>query len=437
MIRTLAPLAVLALALGGCGLFEEDEEILPGERVSVRAAAPVAVLPPGRAQEVAALGAPRAVTDWPQLNALPSRAPGHVAGPSGLSEAWSVDVGAGASESARITASPVVAGGRIFTLDAASGVAAVDAASGRVVWTASVAPEGQGEAEGFGGGPAFDDGRVFVATGFGDVVALNAADGQELWRFGLGAPLRAAPAVADGRVIAVTRDNTGFGLDARTGAVLWRVLGARGGAGFLGGASPAVSGELAVLPFTSGELVAVLAGSGRRIWSDALTGAQRGSASANISDISGDPVIAGPIVFASNYSGQMVAIDARNGQRGWLRPIGSAAPVWPAGATVFVMAAGGDLMRLAAATGEALWSTSLPEFEDPEDREGAIAYRGPVVAGERVYVTSSNVGVLVFDAQSGEEVARVAVPGGVSTGPVIVGGTLYVLSDSGRLHAYR
>lgn len=434
--RAVGPIAV-ALALTGCSLFEEPEVILPGDRTPVRAASPDALASPDRAAQIAGLGPATALAEWPQGNGVASRAPGHIAGPASLREVWRADVGAGSRGSARITAAPVVAGGRAYVLDAASGVTAVDAQTGRRLWTADLAPEGESGADGFGGGLAVAEGRLLATTGFGDVVALGVGDGAELWRRNLGAPLRAAPAVDSGRVIAVTRDNTGFALDAATGDVLWRVLGARGGAGFLGGASPAVSGDLAVLPFTSGEIAAVRASSGRRVWSDALTGGRRGSASADISDISGDPVIAGAAVIASNYAGQMVAIDGRNGQRGWLRPIGSASPVWTAGATAFVVSRDGQVLRLAGATGETLWATDLPLYGDPEDREDVITYRGPVVADGKVYVASSRDGLIVFDAQTGAEVSRVAISGGVGVGPVIAGGTLYLLSDNGVLHALR
>jgi len=436
-LRAATAPALVALLLSGCGLFGEAEVKLEGARTPVRAAVPERVIAPERAGEIASLGAPLANADWPQGGVVSTRAPGHLAGPQGVREAWRADVGAGSGGASRITASPVVAEGRVYTLDAESGVAAVDAASGRVLWRAKVTPEGEGDRDGFGGGLAFIDGRLIATTGFGEVLAMSAADGEILWRQSLGAPLRAAPAVSAGRIVAVTRANQGFGLDAATGGILWRALGAPGGAGVLGGASPAISGELAVLPFTSGELLAVRASNGRRIWSDALTGGGRGSASIDVTDISGDPVIAGQAVFAANDSGQLVAIDGRTGARGWLRQLGAASPVWVIGPTLFVVTNDARVMRLAAATGETMWSAQLPRYTDPEDRTGLIGYRGPVVAGGVVYVTSTEAGLLAFDAQNGAALPGADIPGGAGVAPVIAGGVVYVLSEDGVLHALR
>lgn len=433
--RFLPALALLALA--GCGLFSDEQPPLPGERIPVRVAVGEATIPAARAAELAPLGQPIANVDWSQPNAGPTRAPGHLAGPASLREAWRTDIGRGSGGSARITAGPVVADGRVYTLDAGARVSALEAGTGRTLWTASVVPPRQNAASGFGGGLAVMDGRLFAATGFGEVVAFSAIDGGELWRQPLGAPMRAAPAVADGRVVVVTRDNAGFGLDAETGAILWRALGSAGSAGLLGGASPAMSGDLAVLPFASGEIIAVRADSGRRLWTDALASGRRGLADIGIADVSGDPVIAGAAVFASNFAGQMVAIDGRTGQRGWLRALGSSSPAWSVGPTLFVVTNDARVMRLAGATGETIWTADLPEPGDPASRAGRTAYRGPVVASGRVYVTSSRDGLLSYDALTGEAGERVAIPGGSSVGPVVAGGTLYVLSDNGVLHAFR
>ncbi|MGF1659346.1 MAG: PQQ-binding-like beta-propeller repeat protein [Rubrimonas sp.] len=435
--RARAALLAAALALGGCSGFSDEDPPLPGARVPVRAAPDPRIASPELAAAVSAIAPPALNADWPQPNATPDRAPGHLAGPTRPTQLWRVSAVSGARGDARITAAPIVSGGRVFALGASADVSAHDAASGARIWRAEIAPEGQNASDGFGGGLAEIDGRVIATTGFGEVIALSAATGEVLWRRNLGAPMRAAPAVDGGLVVAATRDNTAFGLDAATGDLRWRVSGATGGAGFLGGASPAISGPVAVLPFASGELIAVRAVDGRRLWSDALRGGRRGSAMTEIADVSGDPVMAGVAVFASNQAGLMLAIDGRSGARGWTRDIGSTSPVWVAGATLFAMSVDARLFRLAASTGETLWATDLPKWGDPEDREDLISYGGPMLAGGAVHVTSSDGRLLSFDPQTGAQLSEAPLPGGATLGPVVAGGVLYVLSDAGDLFAFR
>jgi outer membrane protein assembly factor BamB len=434
-IRHLLPLLAL---LAGCGVFSDEDPPLPGERIPVRQAVAEPTMDPAEAAPLLDLGPATPLGDWTQTNAIASRSPGHVEGPASLRQVWVTDIGTGSSDDGRITSGPVVADGRLYALDAAAQVSALDVASGRILWQTEVVPEGESADDGFGGGLALMDGRLFVTTGFGEVVALGVADGALLWRQPVGAPVRSAAAADDGRVVVVTRDNSGFGLDAETGAILWTLPGTSAGApGALQAASPAMSQGVAVLPFMSGELVAVRSATGRVLWADALSGGRRGLARAAISDVSGDPVIAGIGVFAANLSGQMVAIDGRSGSRGWLRTLGATNPVWPVGATLFVLDDEARLMRLAAATGQTIWATQLQAYEDPDDRDEAIAYGGPVVAGGRVFVTSSEGVLLVFDPETGAEQQRVSLPGPTSTGPVIAGSTLYVLTDGARVAAFR
>jgi outer membrane protein assembly factor BamB len=436
MTYRFAILAV-ALGLGGCGVFSSEDPPLPGERTPVRLVGQDQLLAQADARAISDLGPALPLAEWPQRNAVPGRAPGHIAGPTGLALQWRTDIGAGSGSEGRITAAPVVAEGRAFVLDAASQVSAVDAGSGRVLWQRSVVQEGQSARSGFGGGLAVAEGRVIVTTGFGEVLALAVTDGTVIWRQSVGAPMRAGPAVEDGRVVVVTRDNGGFGLDAQTGEFLWSLPGtATTAPGVVTAASPAMSGGLAILPFTSGEVVAVRAATGRVAWADALAGGRRGLARAAITDVTGDPVIVGAGIFTANQSGQMVAIDGRTGRRGWFRAFGSSNPAWVVGETLFVIDDQAQLRRLAIANGQTIWMTALPEYAD-DRRRTAIVYGGPVVAGGQVYVTSSDDAILVFDPETGQQVQSVPLSGGSSTGPVIAGGTLYVLADNGVLHAFR
>jgi outer membrane protein assembly factor BamB len=433
-MRRRALVLLAALALGGC-FGGSDETILEGERRPVREVADDRLAPIEARRQLSALPEPQALAAWTQPNAVASRAPGHVAGPAAPREVWRADAGAGGG--GRVTSAPVVADGRIFALDAEAAVSAFEAGSGDRLWRAELTPEGERRSEGFGGGLALAEGRVIAATGFGEVAALSAADGSELWRRRLTAPLRAAPAVEEGRVVVVTRDNQGWALDLQSGDVLWRAEGAPGGAGVLGGASPAAGAGVAVLPFSSGELLAVRLGDGGRLWSDLLRGARRGLARSAIADVSGDPVIVGVGVFASTQNGLLAAIDGRTGRRGWVREIGATSPVWAVGPTLYVVDVDGRLMRIAAPTGETLWSTELPVWDDPDDREGRVTYAGPVVAGGLAWIVSSAGELLGFDAVSGERRQALRLPHGASVGPVAAGGAIYVLTDGGALVAFR
>ena len=168
-----------------------------------------------------------------------------------------------------------------------------------------------------------------------------------------------------------------------------------------------------------------------------LGGARRGLARSAIADVTGDPVIVGRAVVAANQSGRTVAIDGQTGGRGWTRSIGGIGPLWAAGASIFMVSDDLHLTRLSLQTGQTIWSTELPAFEEPEDREYPIAYSGPVLAGGRVLVTDSTGNMLLFDPMTGEPAGSVELSDGSTTGAVVAGGTIYVLSSDATLQAFR
>ncbi|MEM6660732.1 MAG: PQQ-binding-like beta-propeller repeat protein [Pseudomonadota bacterium] len=430
--------AGMALALtslvASCGLFDDDDEKLQGERIRIRQAQSQPTLATGGG---AAIPAPVQSTSWTQTNGNASHASGHLAGPSTLSRAWTADAGTGGSGVGAITSGPIIIGGRVFTMDAGSQISAFDAGGGSVAWRTEIAPEGEDGEDGFGGGIAAEGQRIFATTGFGEVVALSAASGEVLWRQRGTAPYRAAPAVLRGTVVAVTRDNQAVALDANTGDLVWRVAGIAGEAGLLGGASPAIAGDLAVLPFGSGEVQGVQLSTGRQIWTAVLGGARRGVARSAISDVTGDPVIAGRAVITANQSGRMVAIDGQTGRRGWTRSIGSSGPLWAAGDSLFLVSDNAEVLRLTLQSGQTIWRTELPAFEDPEDREDPIAYSGPVLTGGRLLVTDSLGNLLSLDPATGEQGATVDLTDGGTSGVSVAGNTVYVLTDDGTLQAFR
>src|SRR5262249_15032838 len=159
---------------------------------------------------------PYANADWPQSGGYSTHAMQHLAAPDSLNKAWSVSVGEAAGDDRFLLAQPIVANGRIYTMDAGSDVTAFDTQSGKQVWRVDLTPEDENDGL-FGGGLAYDDGRVFVTTPFGLVFALDAGSGAEIWRAKLSGPIRSAPAASGGRVFATTDDNELFVLAADDG----------------------------------------------------------------------------------------------------------------------------------------------------------------------------------------------------------------------------
>lgn len=426
-----------AALLSGCGGFDffgNDEVRLPGERIPVRQVRADTAAPSAGAM---AVRLPPAVAnaDWPQMNGNATRSIGHVAASGSLQQVWQASVGTGSG--GRIVSPPIVSGGRVYAMDAASTITAVNASSGAMVWSVDLTPDTENAIDGFGGGLAAADGRIYATSGFGFLTALDATSGAEVWRSTLRAPSRAAPSVVGGRVFAVTRDNRVFAFDGTTGQEGWNRQGLEQTAGVLGGAAPAATGRVVVAPYSSGELTAYLAESGRPVWEEDLTGIRGAGGIAALNDVAGDPVIVDGVVYAASQSGRLVAIGLQDGDRLWTRNIGGSQAPYVAGNAVFFVDDSGDLHALDRQSGDTAWRVPLGAFEDPDYREDPIVWAGPVAAGGRLLLTSSTGRLVSVDPATGQIIAEAALPDGASVPPVVAGGTIYVLTDDADLIAFR
>ncbi|HCR93653.1 MAG TPA: quinoprotein, partial [Oceanicaulis sp.] len=171
-LRASVMATAMAALLLGCA---EPEEILRGAREDIHADRRGGVVE----NRSVAISLPRAVTNssWQQSPGQPTTRTTHAALSAAPSLIWSTNIGAGDSRKQRITAAPVVGGGQIYTLDAASKVSAVSP-SGAVLWQRNIEPASDEEGDATGGGIAYANGVVYVSSGFGVLSALNAKTGQ-------------------------------------------------------------------------------------------------------------------------------------------------------------------------------------------------------------------------------------------------------------------
>ena len=435
--RDFTALLLMSAAQTGCDLFGgERKTILPGERISVLGLDRRLEPDPALANVAIALPRPAVNPDWPEPGGYPNHAMYHLALPVSVSRAWETSVGDGSARYRRVMSQPVIANRTVFAMDGGVQVTAIDAGSGKRIWQVDLKPdEERGNA--FGGGPAFWGDRLFVATGYAQVVALDPADGKVIWRQGVGAPVHAPPTVADGRVFAVTVENELVVLAADDGRRLWSHNGIPETAGLLGGASPAVEGEVVVVAYNSGELFALRVENGRPVWSESLAATRSVDPVSGLADIRGRPVIDRDRVFAISHSGRMGAIDLRRGDRVWEQEVGSSHGPWVAGDYVYVLANDNELVCLTRKEGKIRWVRQLLRYENEKKKSDPIRWAGPVLGGDRLIVLSSAGDALSVSPYTGELLGRMGMSTGGYLGPVIADNALYLLTDDANLSAYR
>ena len=434
-----AILIAAALASGGCSLLKKGKPKTPvlGERIAVLTSENDAQVDPATQSLPFNLPPATENTAWAESGGSASNSMGHLALGNALQPAFTVQAGRGSSLTARLAAPPIVANGRVYTIDTLGAVRAFDARTGAAAWS-SQTPDVKGSEEGlYGGGLAYDNGRIYATNGLGFVSAMSEQNGGIAWQVRPGGPLRGAPTVANGAVYVISQDNQIYSLKEDDGSTNWSQPASLEIAGIFGAAAPAVGQGTVVAGFSSGELNGYRYENGRQVWQDQLQRTSIRTSVSTLSDIDADPVIDNGQVFAIGAGGRMVALDITSGQRLWELNIAGISTPWVAGDWIFVVTSDARLMCIYRQNGHIRWINQLPQFEKPKAKKGDIDYSGPVLAGNHLVLTAGSGQVILVDPATGSFVSQFATGARVNLPPVVANSTLYVLDDQARLHAYR
>ncbi len=432
---------MLPLLLGGCQTIsdwlETNKPPIPGKRLPVMAAKRGVSIDNPEGRRVT-LPAPVANADWPQAGGVPSHAMGHLAARPVLAESWHASIGEGGGYRRQISAYPVVANGRVVTMDSDGVITAYDTQSGRRLWRT----ETQGKKDrstNIGGGVAFDGGVLYAATGRAEALALDAASGKILWRASIGNAARAAPTLAGGRLFIPTISDELLALSAKDGSRQWSYQASNAETSVLGLPSPAYADGFVVAGFASGELLCLRESGGAVVWAENLAATGGRDSLIDLSAIRGMPVIANGQVYVASLGGLMLALDLRSGRRLWERDIGASETMWLAGDWLFALSLDNEALAINRNDGAVAWITPLPRFVDETRQRDPIRWLGPILVSNRLILAGSgNVQVAIaLDPANGKVVGRQELSGPTAVAPVVAGGAVYLVTDDATLTVLR
>ncbi len=433
----------LGLALIGTLAACDQDLVLPGERFGTRTALDATV--PGAsdvvdtdtAQPISLPTATR-LSDWPSRGYSSANRLPHAALGGAPVEVFAADIGEGNSRRNRIAADPVAGNGIVYTIDAQARLQATSVNGGGVVWASDLVPDFDRGGNVSGGGMALAGGVLYASTAYGELIAFDAASGAVQWRQRLGSVL-GSPTVSNGVIYVVGQNSEAWAVEADDGRLRWQIPAPPAQSVLVGGAAPAISDRSVLLPFPTGEIMAVLPDSGVRVWGTQIAGGRLGAAYADLNDITADPVVVGGTIYVGNQSGRVAAIAAQTGENRWTAREGAYSPILVAGDALFFVSDRNELLRLDAGSGARVWGSELPLFERerPRRRKAVFTHFGPILAGGRLVVASGDGLIRFFSPESGELTGSIELRGGAAANPIVVDDTLLVVSGDGRLHAYR
>ena len=243
-----------------------------------------------------------------------------------LRRAWRASVGQGLGRK-YITLRPAILADRVVAADAYGTVQAFDRFSGKRLWRTRVGkPAGKGLIRGLWdrrdpafvtGGVGAGGGLALVGTTDGEVVALDAVDGSERWRINLNTEIVAPPLHYQRQVFVQTIDGRLLARKEEDGSAVWTFDSQVPILTLRGTATPVAADGVVYTGFANGNLVALNARDGELLWTHRVMLPQGRSELDRMVDVDGSPLLAGPLIYAVSYHGRLKAVRAGDGRPLW------------------------------------------------------------------------------------------------------------------------
>jgi outer membrane protein assembly factor BamB len=341
-----------------------------------------------------------------------------------VKELWSDKVGGGKKQvKLRLGLSPAVDNNLVFAGSDQGELVALNLDTGRQVWIKKY------KRMQVSAGPAAALGMVVFGTTKGFVIALEGSSGKELWRTRVNSELLSAPAISEKVVVMRAVDGHLHGFDASNGKELWSVEQQVPRLSLRGTAIPVIAKEVAVSGFDNGKVMAVSLNTGDKVWDTALATPHGRTELDRLVDVDSAVSVVGDNVFASGFQGRTAMIALDSGQIWWAHDMSSYRGLATDGENLFVTQSDGVVVALRQRDGSEVWHN---------DKLKRRALSAPAVTSTAIVVADFQGYLHWLDRSTGELVARQRVAKfRVSSAPVAVHDTVVVLTDSGRLAAFR
>lgn len=349
---------------------------------------------------------------------------------------WRTSVGDGAGVSgARLR--PAVVNGVLYADSTDGKLVAIDATSGKTLWSKSSRTHGWfgwGDKKRkdalYAGGPAVTGDLLAVGTLDGHVYGVNAKDGSPRWEAELNAEVLASPVIVGDLVVVRTGDGRVYALDSTNGQRRWvydqgsvPLLSLRGNGPLL------VANGVLFFGSDDGKLIALRVDNGSKLWEQKLASGEGRTEIDRLNDVDGAILLDGATLYGAAYHGNLVAVDGPSGRPLWSHPFSSFGSLAMGGNAIFGVNDQSQVWAFDKNGGADMW------------KNDALKYRwltGPAVQGDYVVVGDMEGYVHWLQTGDGALAARERLSKkAIRAQPLVVGDTVYVEDVEGRIGAYR
>ncbi len=334
---------------------------------------------------------------------------------------WRTSIGASADR-VPVNITPVYSAGKIYVADRKGRISVIDADSGQLEHQIKSRLR-------ISAGPSVAGNLLMVGTLDGEVFVFDLDNDEVLWRSPVSSEVLAKPVLHDGFVIVRCIDGRIFGFDARTGVREWLYDRGVPLLSLRGNSDPLVRGGVMYIGYDGGEVVALRVSDGSILWEQVVSTRDGKTDLERLADIDGDMAVIANDLYVASSRGRLASLAVDSGRILWVKDAGSASGISVARTLLALSDRQSQVWLVDRVNSTTLWKQD--KLLNRDVTRPAFYLNYTVVGDEQGYLH-------FLDTQSGEFVARVKVDGdGLRAAPLAVGTTLYVLSESGTLNAYR
>jgi len=316
------------------------------------------------------------------------------------------------------TIRPYIAEDRVYVSNAKGRVEAWQREDGNRLWSVNLK-------EKISGGVNGGEGIVVIGTENGEVIALDAGDGMERWRVKVPSEVMSISEVKYGVIVTRTNDSKVHAIDSNTGEIGWSAGKGAPPLTLRGASQPKVVGDLVLVGFDDGKLMAINLRDGEPVWEVSVSTPKGKSELERMSDVDGELAYLDGIVFAASFNGRVVAIDLDTGKTLWAKNLSSYVGLSVDHDRVYVTDADDSIWGLEISSGATLW------------RQDKLLYReltAPQIMGNYIVVGDYKGYLHWLSKGEGKIIGRNNVAGDkIEIAPIIIDDRAYVLANNGSL----
>lgn len=309
---------------------------------------------------------------------------------------WQIPVGSGTG----VGFAPAIVKDNVYAAAADGTVGKYDLSNGASVWTNKLDVK-------LSAGAGSDGNITAVAATDGTIIALDDA-GVEKWRSKATSDVFVTPAVGFGVVAVRSGDYRIQGFNAETGERIWSVQRPGPALALRSTARMIVAEGLLITGVPGGKMIAINMQSGDIQWEGVVAVARGSTDLERVTDITGSPVLMGPLLCAASYQGRVICFDVSQGGRPiWAKDFSSPNGVSVDTNNVYAGDQKGVIFAFGLQNGNQIWKQESLKFR---------RLTTPATSGKFVAVGDYQGYVHILSADDGKMVGRIAVGGG----PMIV-----------------